>query len=211
MSDKAYGRLTAGLVIAWFFVALVASALYGFKTGPNTPPLALGLAVLAPIALFGLWYIRSAGFRRFVLSLDPRTLTFVQSWRIVGFTFLVLYAAGLLPGTFALPAGWGDIAIGATAPLIAIKFTNGNRRNIFVLWQILGILDLVVAVTTGTLSQQLNPQGASTEIMTLLPLSLIPTFGVPLLAILHIICIAQARHWKERRISDIGDVSPLSV
>jgi hypothetical protein len=33
--------------------------------------------------------------------------------------------------------------------------------------------------------------------MTVLPLSLIPTFAVPLLLMLHIICIAQARQWKE--------------
>ena len=35
--------------------------------------------------------------------------------------------------------------------------------------------------------------------MTVLPLSLIPTFLVPLFAIFHIICIAQARSWKSAR------------
>jgi len=32
--------------------------------------------------------------------------------------------------------------------------------------------------------------------MTVLPLSLIPTFFVPLYMMLHVICIAQARNWK---------------
>jgi hypothetical protein len=32
--------------------------------------------------------------------------------------------------------------------------------------------------------------------MTVLPLSLVPTFIVPLLLIFHVICIAQARAWK---------------
>ena len=32
--------------------------------------------------------------------------------------------------------------------------------------------------------------------MTVLPLSLIPTFLVPLFFILHLICIAQARAWR---------------
>ena len=35
--------------------------------------------------------------------------------------------------------------------------------------------------------------------MTVLPLSLIPTFAVPLLLILHVICIAQARQWAAQR------------
>jgi hypothetical protein len=32
--------------------------------------------------------------------------------------------------------------------------------------------------------------------MTVLPLSLIPTFAVPLVMMLHVICIAQAGQWK---------------
>ena len=41
--------------------------------------------------------------------------------------------------------------------------------------------------------------------MTVLPLSLIPTFAVPLLIVLRVICIAQARHSKERQYSHIGE------
>jgi hypothetical protein len=210
MSNISYGRLTAGLVAAWFALALLASSLHGFKTEPNAPPLALGIAVLTPILVFLFGYARSAGFRRFILSLNPRTLTFLHSWRIAGFIFLALYAAGRLPGIFALPAGLGDIAIGATAPLVALKLTNVNHRGGFILWQILGLLDLVIAITMGTLSRLISPEGTSTEIMTVLPMSLIPTFAVPLLAILHVACIAQAKHWKEH-VPGIGEVSPLSA
>ncbi|MGE5204711.1 MAG: hypothetical protein ACM3PW_03785 [Chlamydiota bacterium] len=39
--------------------------------------------------------------------------------------------------------------------------------------------------------------GITTAPMAGLPLSLIPTFAVPLLALLHIICIAQAAHWEK--------------
>jgi hypothetical protein len=40
--------------------------------------------------------------------------------------------------------------------------------------------------------------------MTVLPLSLIPTFAVPLLFILHVICIAQARRWSEQPRAHVG-------
>jgi hypothetical protein len=36
--------------------------------------------------------------------------------------------------------------------------------------------------------------------MTVLPLSLIPTFAVPLLFILHFICIAQALRWPTPQV-----------
>lgn len=111
--------------------------------------------------------------------------------------FLVLYSAGLLPGLFALPAGWGDITIGATAPLAALQLANFKHRRGFLLWQLLGIFDLVVAVTLGATVRLIDPNAVSTGVMSVLPMSLIPTFAVPLLIVLHVICIAQARRWKE--------------
>src|SRR6266853_40472 len=204
-TDASYGRLTGGLIAAWFVFALSASTLHLFKTDPEQPPLALGLVVSIPLVMFLLWFAMSAGFRQFALSLDPRTLTFVQSWRIAGFTFLVLYAAGLLPGVFALPAGWGDIAIGATAPLAALKLANFSRRRGFIFWQILGIFDLVTAVTVGTTARWISPNEVGTALMTVLPLSLIPTFGVPLFMMLHVICIAQARQWGAGVDAQVGE------
>jgi hypothetical protein len=205
MNNASYGKLTTGLIAAWFTFALAASALHLFKTDPALPPLALGLAALIPVAAFLIWFVTSPGFRQFALSLDPRTLTFVQSWRIIGFALLPLYAAGLLPGVLALPAGWGDIFIGATAPLAALKFAYFSRRRAFVVWQILGILDLVTAVTLGPAARLISPHSVAPSVMMELPMSMLPTFGVPLFIMLHVICIAQARRWKERQDLRVGE------
>jgi hypothetical protein len=201
-----YARLTALLVAVWLAISITASALLIFQAGSVHsvhPPLPLGLAVVVPILLFLVWFAASRPFRQFALSLDARTLTIVQSWRLGGFVFLAFYAHGLLPGVFALPAGWGDIAIGSTAWLAARYLTEDDgRRNGFIAWQLLGVADLVMAVSLGVLASP-TPFGVlhpniSTDIMTTLPLSLIPTFAVPLLLIFHVICIAQAAHWKVR-------------
>lgn len=66
-------------------------------------------------------------------------------------------------------------------------------------WQLLGITDLLLAVSLGTTAGLLRPQGASIEAVTVLPLSVIPTFVVPLCVIFHVICIAQARTFKIAR------------
>ena len=58
-----------------------------FQTDPKLPPLALGLAGLIPIAVFLFWFATSKGFREFTLSLNSRSLTVVQSWRIAGLAF----------------------------------------------------------------------------------------------------------------------------
>jgi hypothetical protein len=190
-----YRKVTAVLIAAWFVTVLTASAFHIFTTPAGQPPLPLGLAVLIPIAGFWLWFRSSERFRQFALSLNPRTLTMVQSWRIVGFVFLVLYSYGILPGLFALPAGWGDIVIGASAPLAALALAHPQRRSSFIFWQALGILDLVLAIVLGAADSFIHPLGIPTSPVTVLPLSIIPTFVVPVLLILHLICIAQARRW----------------
>ena len=199
MTNVKYGKLTGGLIGAWFTFSLLASALNVFRNDSVRPPLALGLAFLIPVLAFALWFATSAGFRQFTLSLNPRTLTLVQAWRIVGFVFLVLQTYAILPGLFALPAGWGDITIGATAILVATNFVNPDHRKGFIVWQFLGISDLVVAMTIASVAGLISPNGIPMAPGTVLPLSLIPTFGVPLFFILHIICIAQARRWPTQK------------
>ncbi len=211
MTNKNYGKLLAGLIVAWFIVALSASALQAFTADPARPPIALGLAVLIPVVVFATWFAMSQGFRHYALSLNPRTLTVVQSWRIAGFVFLVLYTYNILPGLFALPAGWGDLAIGATAALVSMTLANPQHRNGFIAWQALGIADLVTAVLLGTSARFIDPHGITTQPMTVLPLSLIPTFAVPLFLILHIICIAQARRWPAHGHARLGERLPSSA
>ena len=194
-----YEKLTAWLVGAWFVVSLAAPAFHLYGTGADRPPLPLGIAAVAPILLFLAWFSLSPGFREFTMSLNPRALTLIQTLRLEGFAFLVLASFSILPRIFALPAGWGDIAIGATAPLVALRLAAANRRGGFLVWQILGIADLVSAVALGTLARVIDPNGIPTGAMTVLPLSLIPTFAVPLFFILHLICIAQAVRWPVER------------
>jgi hypothetical protein len=204
MTDEKYAKLTTSLIFVWFLFSLAASALHLFSTAPGQPPLPLGLAVLMPLVIVAVWSLASQPFRQFLLSLNPRTLIFVQAWRIAGFVFLVLYTYGILPGQLALPAGWGDVAIGATAPLVALKLVNSRYRKSFIVWQLLGITDLVSAVGLGV-TAQLNPHAIATTAMTVLPMSMIPTFAVPLFMILHLIGIAQARRWEEQRYTRVGE------
>jgi len=208
MNNESYRKLTSWLIAIWFVFALLASALHLFRTAPTAPPLVFGLAALTPIIVFAAWFRISPEFRAFALSLNLRTLTMIQSWRIAGYVFLALYVYGILPGTFALPAGWGDVAIGLTAPFVAMKLVNRSHRTAFIVWQLLGMADLVTAVGMGTASRFISVSQITTAPMTVLPLSLIPTFAVPLFFVLHIISIAQARRWKETMPVGHGELLP---
>jgi hypothetical protein len=190
------GHLAVAVIIVWFMLALVGSLVGVFNSEPH-PPILLGLAAVVPVALFALIYLESPGFRQFISSLDLRWLTLAQTWRILGIVFVIDYARGLLPGVFALPAGWGDFAIGITAPLVAWLWKPPYPRKTFIVWNLLGMIDLVNAVTIGVLAS-ITPVGllagdVSTRLMGMFPLSLVPTFFVPLLFILHLISLIRVR------------------
>jgi hypothetical protein len=189
---------------SWFVLALAGSILGAFQSG-NRPPLPLGLMAIVPVAAFLAGYSWSESFRLVVLRADPRWLTAAQSWRVMGVVFLILYQRGLLPGSFALPAGWGDISIGITAPLIALAMSSHDPRlrKVFIAWNMFGILDLVTAVTLGVLNSAspagiLASGGITTRLIDSFPLSLVPTFLVPLFLIFHLLTLSHLRADRKR-------------
>jgi hypothetical protein len=204
-----YAKLTRALIAAWFVFALAASALHFYRNAPNRPPLPLGLGVITPVLIFLVWYAASPRFREFALSRSPRAVTLAQTWRVGGFVFIALASYGILPWLFAIPAGLGDIAVGATAAAVALHRADRQHRSSFIGWQLFGMADLVTAVFLGTLAGVIAPHGVPTTAMTELPMSLIPTFGVPLFFIFHIICIAQARRWPAH--GDPGSTQNVSI
>lgn len=197
-------RAVTAVLAVWFTAVLVLGSAGAFVGAPGAPPVAIGLGATLPIAAFLVAYATLASFRSYVLAADLRLLASIQAWRAGGLGFLALYVHGVLPGLFAWPAGLGDMAIGASAPLIAAALVRGGEfagTRRFVSWNLFGILDLVVAVSLGTLSAGMLPQltgGVTTAPMASMPLVLIPAFLVPLFLILHLMALMQARRQAAR-------------
>ena len=123
----------------------------------------------------------------------PARLALPHTLRVVGVVFLIVMAMGHLPAAFALPAGLGDIAIGVAAPFVARRLARGTGRAGAVRFNVLGILDLAVAVSIAFLLGPFGPFEVtpSTAPLRLLPLALIPTTAVPLAIALHIVSLRR--------------------
>jgi len=180
------------LVLAgWFFVA-VWLGVSGALRAQGGPPLGIAAAIVLPLIAFALDRRFGSpvlgGFQR----LDLPALIGLQTFRIVGVIFIVAWLGGTLPGGFALPAGIGDVAIGLTAPLVASAVADRRPHHVALarLWNVLGAADLITAVGSGVLHGH-SPIGllagpVGTDGMAAYPLSLIPTFLVPLAFMLHL-------------------------
>ena len=185
------------VAVVWAILIIVLSARGVFATDPSKPPLPLLLSFIVPPILFLVSYVLSTKVRQVSLALDLRLLTAMQGWRVVGGVFLVLMSLNLLPGTFAWPAGVGDLMVGGYAPFVVLSIadrTPGWRTHVLLL-NVLGLFDLVTAIATGVLSGS-SPLGllrgpVTADIMQQLPLSLIPTFAVPAWIVMHVISLLK--------------------
>ena len=200
--NDGHSRMSSFVSVAlalWFGLVFLLGARGAFGASPGSPPLPIFFGFAIPLVVFFAAYRGWGAFRAFVLGADLRLLAAMQGWRWAGLGFLSLYAHGVLPGLFAFPAGLGDVAIGVSAPWIVLglirhpAFVTSRR---FVTWNILGIVDLVLAVSLGTICSGFIPGitgNVTTGAMAQLPLLLIPAYFVPLFIILHVTALAQAR------------------
>lgn len=117
----------------------------------------------------------------------------VHTWRIGGIFFIWGMTQGLLDPAFAIPAGVGDILIGVTAIPFAIFLWKGYSwsKYALVVWSVLGIADLINAVTLGVIT---NPD-FRTSTMATFPWILVPTVAVPTALALHGIVLYRLRNW----------------
>ncbi len=201
-TNQTNSKITKPILIAlaaWLALIFYLGADGFFTRSPGTPPIPILLGFALPIAVFLVLFRFSKTFHEFVMSFDLRLAAAIQAWRFAGMGFIALYANGVLPGIFAWPAGLGDMAVGLTAPWITLAlirnpaFATGRQ---FALWNLGGILDLIVAVTIGGLSILFShglPGEITTRPMSQLPLLLIPVYLVPILLMLHLTALFQAR------------------
>ena len=207
-SNASTTSIVAGIIAVWLALVFILGSQEAFTTAPGTPPLPIFFGAATPIALFLIAYRLSSRFRDFVLGFDVRLALGMQAWRFAGLGFLGLYTSHVLPGVFALPAGLGDIAIGITAPALMLAMVRkpavaGSVG--FVAWNVLGLLDLIVAVGIGTLVAShviATVDGTTTAVMGYLPLVLIPAFLVPLFVMLHLTALFQTRRFAASAQAD---------
>jgi hypothetical protein len=197
MAETPRGRLmVVGVLTAWFalVVTIGASAALDHVRGFGVP--ALGLTVGLPVAALVSAFFAFGPIRAAMLAAPLPALVGVNAIRILpGWLFVLLYAAGKLPASFAPSAGWGDIFAGVAALPLAWSILPFGRRvaPLVFAWSVIGIADLVNAIALGALSApgpfQIFAGPPTSAIMTTLPWLLVPGFLVPSLIFIHVVIV----------------------
>jgi hypothetical protein len=186
--------VASGVVLAAWAIVAATLARRGFfePPGPNSlPPIGITLALVL-LALAVCLFV-SPSLRR--LLTNQRNLILLNLWRLVGLVFLILMANGQMPALWALPAGIGDVIVGATAPWIASRLGTPQGRRGAIIFNLFGMADLVVAVGLGVMTSpgtaQVFHTTPTSELASRFPLALVPTFLVPHAFMLHVTSLWQ--------------------
>jgi len=180
------------LFAGWLAAAIALGLLGAYDTAPGQLP-TIQFGILVPVIVGVLAMRLSSTVRGLVQAVPQPWIVGIQFYRVLGAFFLVLFGVGQLPGVFAIPAGVGDTLVGLAAPFVALAYARRPEanRSWVAWWNILGVTDLVVAVTMGFLSQFLFHNPAT--LVGAFPLVLVPTFGVPLGFLLHVASLMKLR------------------
>ena len=179
-------RPVAAGIAAWLAVVGLATL-----AGPSVPAPLLAASVLAPLAAFGMLWVRSRALRAWALGLDLRPLTWVHVWRLVaGAGLLLLYGEGRLPWRLGLAHGLLALVLAVTTPLVArwaAAATIGRLAALFA-WHGAGAVSLVaLAITALRLAGQGDERVA---VLTTFPWSLLPSFVGPAAFLTHAVALA---------------------
>lgn len=135
-------------------------------------------------------YFRLAAVRNWVNGLDIRALVLLHVSRFVGFYFIALYLRSELPRAFAVPAGIGDIIVAIGAIVVGLwPFEPSARLRAIAIWNVVGLFDILMVVVNA-MRINLSAPG-ELRALTRLPLSLLPTFLVPLIIATHVILFVR--------------------
>ena len=200
-------------LFGWLGIAFFFAWQGTFRSAVGQPVPYIALAIGAPILVGTFLLFRWKKVQEIIAVVPQSWLVGFQFYRIIGVTFLVLHAAGQLPGIFALPAGYGDLFVGLTALLVGTAYAQNHARRdqLVTLWNWFGIADLVIALATGFLSSpsrfQLFSLDAPNFLIGSFPLVMIPIYAVPLSIVLHLASLTKMRRQEPATAGEIGPAS----
>jgi len=181
------------VVMAWT-TAIIASIMVTINLFEIEDKLGRGGGIL----ILSMWIMPSLIVwinRDWFRGLDQKPIAGLQIFRVIGGLFIVEMYRGNIPGSFAWPAGVGDIIVGLFALYLFLKYQEIPRNSLIVLI-VIGLLDFVSAFLFGFTSSegpaQLFALGFENQ-LNLFPTGLIPLYLVPYAITFHIISLINLK------------------
>jgi hypothetical protein len=184
MKDN-WNRVVTLVLLGWLCFAV---GLAGWFQNASALAVAATVWTLTALVLLACWKVRT--IRACVLNVDFRWLVLLHLTRLfAGAYFLVLRQRRQLPCAFATPAGLGDIFVAVLALAVVGAMRTQFAKMFLLSWNTLGLIDIILVVSSAFRFGLKDWQ--SMHALRELPLSLLPTFLVPLIIASHVLIFVR--------------------
>jgi hypothetical protein len=184
MKDNS-NRVVTLVFLGWLCFAV---GLASWFHGASAPAVAATVCTLTALVLLACWKISPV--RVWMLNVDLRWLVLFHMTRLfAGAYLLVLCQRDQLPCEFARPAGWGDIVVAVLALAVVGAMRTQFAKTLLLIWNTIGLIDIIFVVFSAFRFGLKDWQ--SMHALRELPLSLLPTFLVPLIIASHVLIFVR--------------------
>ena len=177
-----------GFFIIYFTVVGIATFNGVFEI-VTIPPKIVQLTTLPLLILLMLIVFNTNGYKCLLRAIPVDRLILLHRFRLIGSFFIVLMLLDLLPTTFALIAGIGDVFTALSSIWVARvwRAKKHSRKTMALIWNTFGLIDILFTASMATILTKMSIETGSlgVDVLATFPFCLIPSFAPPIIIFLH--------------------------
>ncbi len=194
------GFLKVSLFYILYLLVVAIVSFMGFFDTVMLPPKIVFTTTL-PLAIFVTILYNTRIFKKANAILRLETLVGIHIFRLIGSTFLVLLYYKLLPSTFAVFAGVGDVLTAISSILIVkiIRAKKSYAQRVTYLWNIFGLVDILITSAMAIIFTKISidTDSMGVEFLAKFPFCFIPAFAPPTIIFLHLLIFRKLKWLKK--------------
>jgi hypothetical protein len=198
--DSIKKKRVFGLIIAAISFWLIAVSVWsasGMMGRFEIFPINFAPVIIIPLVAIVLLTIFSKDLKVILSYVAPHKIIHLQNFRVfVELLLWLVFLAGMLPEQMTFEGRNFDVLSGLSAPLMAwLIYKNKTNKIVAMIWNLICLALLINIVTIAVLSTptpwQVFFEEPSNTVVTVLPISFLPGFLVPLAYTLHFFSLKQ--------------------
>ena len=177
----------------FFYLLYVTLACFQGRFAQNSlPPRIMVLTAIPLLALYLIVVLNLPLTKRILKNIALSDLVRIHLFRLIGSFFVIMGMYHVIPKTFAMGAGLGDLFIALSSIAVARTLVKGRSyaKRLTWIWNSLGMFDILMTsfMAFWFTKQSIEKGSLGVDVLTEFPFCFIPAFAPATIIFLHI-CI----------------------
>ncbi|MEO0573232.1 MAG: hypothetical protein AAF039_16110 [Bacteroidota bacterium] len=175
-----------------YFLYVAVGSFNGLFVQNSLPPRIMVLTALPLLILYATIILNLSATNRILKVIGLSDLVAIHLFRLIGGFFVIMGVYQVVPKTFALAAGFGDIFIALSSIAVSTVLVQGQSyaKKLTWIWNTLGLVDILMTsfMAFWFTKKSIETGSLGVNVLTEFPFCFIPAFAPATIIFLHL-CI----------------------